>query len=213
MLPSVEVRWFGRGAIPEVITDWFYQAELPPESESNRDDYYLRLAGIETIGVKLRQGNIEQKVRQQPPASGGLHPFAEGQVEHWRKWSFKLNEHDANLDAIANGDADWVRVAKERLLRKYAITDGQVVTQVRIGDRPAEGCNLELTRIRVGGDAVSPLAAAEWWTIGFESFGTETAIADHLRMVVKHVFSKTQALPLRAEASYGYPHWLNLLAR
>jgi hypothetical protein len=206
MQPTMEVRWFGRAAVPADVERWFLDAELPPEREARRVDRYLVALPGDAVGVKVRQGRLEAKVRA---AEGGLarwHGRLAGRVEAWRKWSLRLAEGDAALAAIEAGAADWLGVAKERRARHYAVTAERPARPTPVAARPAGGCTLELTRLEVGAQA--------WWTLGFEAFGADGAGAGQLDLVVAHVVARAAAPPpdLSATVSCGYPAWLRLVA-
>lgn len=81
MLITMELRWFYVGVIPEAIAQWFQQLELgkPLKPPSEREDTYLLVPGHEYLGLKLRQRNLEVKLRQ---AELGVQSFEEaGKVE------------------------------------------------------------------------------------------------------------------------------------
>src|SRR5262245_9360882 len=100
MQPTVEVRWFGRAAVPADVERWFLDAELPPAREARRVDRYLVALPGDALGVKVRQGSLEHKVRAAEAGLARWHDRLAGRVEAWRKWSFRLAESDAALAAI-----------------------------------------------------------------------------------------------------------------
>ena len=67
--------------------------------------------------------------------------------------------------------------------------------------RASASCNVELTRIEI------PANGQTWWTLGFESFGTITTVAEDLR-------STAETLAARHPPGLGdgllasYPAWL-----
>src|SRR5205823_2020054 len=90
-------------------------------------------------------------------------PFS-GDMEIWTKWT---------TESLELPSQSLVAVEKLRWLRKFDTStqnlreipldaDEQPLDQKRL---PAIGCNVELTRVRVSGKG-------DWWTFGFESFGT-----------------------------------------
>jgi hypothetical protein len=126
-------------------------------------------------------------------------------MEHWRKWSLELAQPSCPLTNICIPAAAWIGVQKERRLRRYQVTsDGEVLALS--GGFPSAGeCSLELTRIRLG--------AQEWWSLGFEAYGDEATLRDHLLLVADHVLSENQPPILDADHSYGYPKWLGIAER
>jgi hypothetical protein len=194
ILPSVEVRWFVRGAVDRAVRAWFESGERPPEWEPEREDRYLAHPD-ESLGIKLRQGKLEIKRRESILESLAL-PCVIGSVERWRKWSFALADDDLPHNS-------WIAVHKRRRVRKYAIRDGRA-RAIPADDRPEQGCNVELTELTVNDDS--------WWTIGFEAFGHESSLQDHLLTVARVVFAD-EAPRLDLHDSYGYPAWLVRLGR
>ena len=72
MLPSVEARWFMRGAVPVEALDWIKRWDLPPTTPDEREDHYLRLPETAAIGVKLREGRCEVKRRDIDLGQAGI---------------------------------------------------------------------------------------------------------------------------------------------
>ena len=65
---------------------------------------------------------------------------------------------------------------------------------------PDEGCNVEYTEIRVGEERT-------WASLGLESFGTLTTVADNLRRTAA-VLASRQPPKLDAGWLASYPTWL-----
>ncbi len=122
---SAEVRWFGRGEIPDEVEAWFGKFGPEPDTEARTDRYLTPTS--DALGVKLREGQVEAKRRER-----ALGPLAVGdaraQAEMWVKWSFELAEAVEGL-----GD-EWVSVAKAR--RQRHADDGA----------------LELSRLEIDGE-------------------------------------------------------------
>jgi hypothetical protein len=179
--------------------EWFQRCEHKPEEQPRRVDYYLRHVGIDSLGIKLREGRVEVKQRYRRCGVVRFHERVAGQVEHWRKWSFGLAESDGDLPGVSTLAPFWIRVEKRRTLRKYRIV-GNGVMAVREGEDFDQGCALELTSIRVG--------RAEWWSVGLEAFGEELVLEDALLLVAKHLLAVEEPPVLEVADSYGYPRWL-----
>jgi hypothetical protein len=197
MYPTVEVRWFYRGAIPPAIVDWFGRGEGQPA----RIDYYLHLSDGGGLGIKLREGRIEVKQRSREYGVVSFGQRIAGRVEAWRKWSYPFIEGRADLEQMASPAASWIGVRKERVLRKYQLTADNRLFVVRAGEYPARGCNLELAAIHVGDEA--------WWSLAFEAFGEEATLRENFGLVAGHVFASPDPPVLEAERSHGYPRWLS----
>lgn len=199
MFPTVEVRWFYAGPIPTEVLEWFQWEAWTPEDQPYRVDRYLRLEGMRSLGIKLREGRLELKQRHR---SYGIVHFDErisGFVESWRKWSFGTTESGARLDILLAPDSSWIDVQKERKLRRYQLAkDGWVVSDLE--RYPPQGCNLELTSIMIG--------QRPWYSLGLEAFGDEGRLVEDLHTVAQHALVQGAAPTLSHKDSYSYPAWL-----
>jgi hypothetical protein len=130
-------------------------------------------------------------------------PFV-GPIEIWCKWQ---------LLTLTLRDVPIIATRKIRWLRKFD-TGGGEPSEIPVGedeaptDRrplPRLGCNVELTRVEVGGGHV-------WWTLGFEAFGELASVERSLR-------STLSAMAVRRPPSLGsgellnYPAWLSKWVR
>lgn len=64
--PTLEVRWFELGTLPAEVKSWFCEdcpGELLRASEE-RKDLYFRIPKCEVLSFKLRQKNLELKLRR-----------------------------------------------------------------------------------------------------------------------------------------------------
>ena len=199
MWPTVEVRWFYPGQVPGQLVAWFRQVVGEPEEQLGRVDHYLRLESTEALGIKMREGRIEIKQRQQRLGLVRFQVGIAGQVEAWRKWSFGL----AWAGAFAP-PSSWIAVEKKRTLHRVQIGGEGLIVPLPAGSYEAVGCGLELTRIGVGG--------AIWWSLGLESFGPEATLRDSLMAVAGHLFASGTVPQLEAAVSCGYPRWLQRAA-
>ena len=202
MLNSAEVRWFFRGEVPAVVSDWFC-ADKDLEVES-RDDQYLVFSGSESVGVKLRDfsdpkgGKFEVKA-----AVGAAEPLTitstvHGRSDTWVKWSFGTKGFEPWVKEIGGSEPTWVTAGKERRLRKFDL-DSSTVVEVPVAERPDDGCSAELVRLKVGDDV--------WWTFGFESFGPRDRVRGNLRAVLGHWFKEPAPITLDVSSSVAYSAW------
>jgi hypothetical protein len=168
-------------------------------------DYYLRLAGGDSLGIKLREGRIEIKQRHGPTGVVRLHDRVAGQVEHWRKWTFPLDEASSELSGLLLPPSSWIGVEKARRLRTYRVAGDDTIVAISARGYPERGCSWELTRLRVRGEA--------WWTLGFEAFGEQASLRERLLLVADQVLGAQEPPALEAGDSFSYPRWLSLLAR
>ena len=205
MQTTLEVRWFLKEIPPAVVQHWF-QFECPgdlltPEAETREDlyaygnldnypnklkEFTLNLAD-DQINLKLREGNLELKLKQQ---QFGIQTFTnendrsvwEGRVEQWCKFNPPLLK-----DAALNFDRtniNWISVYKKRLQKS---------------DR---GITSELTQLEIKGSA--------WWSIAFEmTQETNNARTNFFRKVIEQAAKTYSGPKLLAEDSCSYIHWLN----
>ncbi len=202
MYPTIEVRWFQQGQIPPEVWAWFGRIGPLPEEQPIRVDHYLHLPDKDSLGIKLREGRLEIKQRQRQVGVVRFHERVAGLVEQWRKWSFPLAH---NEPTVPGPDDAWIAVEKRRRLRRYQLIDGKHVETVAVATDAAQGCELELSRIKA--------ADQQWWSLCFEAFGDEAALQENLRQVVSHVLAAREPPVLKANASCGYPVWLQLVTK
>ena len=131
MFPTLEVRWFYQGRIPEDIRKWFARSDPAPTCEPARTDYYLCLPKSNDLGIKLREGRIEIKQRVHQYGSVQFHRQATGLIEHWHKWSLPLAMTQTGLEEILVPESSWTGVRKERLLRGYRCDDASPAALAR----------------------------------------------------------------------------------
>ena len=187
MYPSCEVRWFFPAA-PEGLIDWFISKSLrfDTSASAKRKDHYLLVPNGEKIGIKLREGNIENKHLVKCLGERHFPEFgATGVVEHWIKWSFKLDETDGLSQRIIHeGQDGWIAVEKERLGFTCHFQEDGTVSEVPIHKWVPEGCQVELTRIVV--------EYKTFHTFGLEAFSNSGQMEQNLERGVEIVFPALQ---------------------
>jgi hypothetical protein len=94
-LVTVEARWFGDGALPTPLAAWF-QHGGEVRLEPTRTDRYLRLAGVEGVGVKWRAGRFQIKARLRGAAAQVVWQRTPAPLETWLKWSVTLEPPGEN---------------------------------------------------------------------------------------------------------------------
>ena len=200
METTLEVRWFFKGMPPAVVQRWF-RIECPGKllETEIRTDWYANLRdddadwlknltsralNREEINLKLRQANLELKLKQRC----NIHRFVssnphavEGRVEQWCK-------HDeANLESFLPtdlwGGRGWIGVDKER------------------EQKIERGVAIELTWLQAHHEY--------WWTIAFEmSQGDRRGEDSCFREVVETACQTYRGPKLSATDSYGYSRWI-----
>jgi hypothetical protein len=201
MHTTAEVRWFHEGRTPARVEAWFRGGEREPTVQPVRVDHYLRLEDGEHLGVKLREGRLEVKQRELRLPVTRFHSRVAGVTELWRKWSLPLA---GGLQQMS-GDlgASWIEVEKERALCRYRLAGNRRIVATTTDWYPDQGCDLELTAVRVKG--------GEWWTLALEAFGPGGSVGENLLSVAEVVFGVGEPPALNAPDSYGYPRWLELV--
>jgi hypothetical protein len=197
--PTAEVRWFYRGAVAPAVTAWFRGLEGSGEEEPTRVDWYLRRVDTDSLSIKLREGRVEVKQRHAGCGVARLHPRIAGRVELWWKWSFAALETASQSSPEGVVAAHWLAVEKRRALLRYRL-DGERVLARAPAELPDQGCDLEVTRIRVGG--------MDWWSVGLEAYGAEPVLENTLLQVAGYLVARPEPPSLAAENSYSYPEWL-----
>ena len=201
METTLEVRWFFPGMPPAVVQRWF-ELDCPgkPLATETRTDWYAnskhddsdwlnklssRTLNSEEANLKLRQGNLELKLRQQFSAyrfeRSKNSQVSAGKVEQWRKFDSQQLK-----DSIPNdwsSDRRWIGVDKERTQKL---------------DR---GVASELTWLKVNREC--------WWTVAFEmSHGDRPGQNSCFRKVLQQACQSYRGPKLSATNSYGYSRWL-----
>lgn len=201
MLASLELRWFCPGKLPRQVEQWFQQ-ECPGQllqSPDERVDQYLLIPNCHYMSVKLRQGRLEVKWRQQQLGAIAGSASAQGCGERWLKWLCT----DAG-ESLVFGDqpltGPWLAVDKLRSQRKYRVQGHGTFTGVAVDEPLERGCAVELTRLR--------LQAQDWWTLGFETFGSALLLTD-LQGLAQQILQSYPGPTLNLANSWGYPEWLS----
>jgi hypothetical protein len=198
---TAEVRWFSRGRPPDALFGWFENLRGRPEE---RTDIYLGLDRIDGLGVKTRDqaDSLELKLRELDLGRRDFPGGVAGRLEQWLKWSFPIDKGVGSAVELSLEPEFWLEVAKRRWMATYELRPDGLVSVV---DHPVDdGCSVELTELGAGGE--------EWWTLGFEAFGSDESLFGSLTAAADTFFS--QVAPgheLEAESSQGYPAWLQRL--
>jgi hypothetical protein len=201
MLATEEIRWFFAGTIPLPVAAWFEACVSDMPAQLPRTDYYLWLAEGDSLGIKLRQGRIEVKQREEAGTLIQLGERAAGRMESWRKWSFELAETEVGVAETAQ----WAGVWKARRWCLFVVEENGRITPAPPATILEQGCACELTDVHLAG---SP---KQWWSLGFEAFGgTAVERREKLLHVAGQFLGQDGAPILDVEQSYSYPKWLHL---
>jgi len=199
METTLEVRWFGPGRPPDVLATRFDELRAP--APQRRTDTYVLLPGGAALGVKLRDGRVafELKLRSQDLGDTTWAGGTTGRLERWQKWSLPIDDAACRAAGLGLPAGSLVGVEKHRRLVTFQLApDGSVdVVDERVGD----GCSVEVTSLLAKG--------SEWWSVGFEAFGTEDRLAGALAAAAGAFFSESGTCAALAGArSCAYPAWL-----
>lgn len=209
MLHSAEIRWFFPQALPAAVLGWFSTGR-DPAAEGVREDDYLLFPDCDTVGVKLRQGKLEIKALLSAPRPLTLRvgQNLNGRMDQWIKWSFEDQGLKA-LDPALRQSGRWLRVRKERRLRKFSATGSLAEVPVDQTPLPSSGCNVELVRLEI------PAHPPVWFSLGFEAFGSAAGNVETLDETLHHFFTlygPPPDRPLTGRESLSYPAWLATFA-
>jgi hypothetical protein len=201
MYLTAEVRWFYWGAAPRAVLDWLGQCSNLPDAQPPRTDHYLRLPGNVSLGIKLREGQIEVKRRLRQRGTAHFGENVVGVVEHWRKWSFPISAPEPDSGNWLTPVSSWIAVDKARRLRRFRLASDGTVSQVTLDRMPERGCEFELSEVRAGG--------GRWWSVCFEAFGEEERLEDSLYAVSTILFTPAWPVAMGEDDSLGYPEWID----
>lgn len=181
---TLEIRWFEQGEIPSDIYDWFMfnglgEMKASPET---RTDCYFQLPSVENFSLKIREGNLELKVRQKSLGKHCFNQVYEGKLEQWQKWSVDSSVLEKLLYFVP--DFWLVSIQKKRWLRCY------------------QTIQLELSQLTT--------SQGQWWSLAVElEKNTETeTVPSFLLNFIQKLFKTFPQKSYRLQTSYAYPKWL-----
>lgn len=218
MQESSELRWFFTEKKDiEILERWFQKRDLQFRNYFfDRQDYYLVLPGVNSLGIKLREatqdfsgkwlGKLESKILVKDVGEIDLPGGNVGICNEWRKFSFVLPAGEATLEAIISSltvdtkKADvknWVKMSKQRLLLIYDLEQRKIVINEAAVH---EGCGIELTMIEMN--------EVLCYSFAFEGFSATGRHPDNLVETVQYIFEECKITGLSAAGSYAYPEFL-----
>lgn len=195
---TIEVRWFYPGALPDEMAKWFGILGEQLEPIDTRSDFYLQSSSPD-VGVKLRQGNLEVKYRQQDLGKFAIDGVADSQIERWWKWICVGTESALTPAKIAERSG-WLKVDKIRDRRLYRVEFGDRIKLTQTPTPTANIAAIELTQLQ--------LPAQIWWTIACEYFGHNISIDRQFVPLVRTLRAGCPLFEATTSISCGYPQWL-----
>jgi hypothetical protein len=196
---SFEVRWFYKGEIPEITTQWF-KGLGKTIAQPQRTDMYLSVKGSTKLGIKLREGRLEIKKQEGKILPFVINEHMQGKAGYWDKITFSL-EQDPEIFQNGLASNDWFPVKKTRTLILFEITNGTCLQADIEGPWLQNGCFAELTQLS--------FQKASWWTIGFEAFGEPGRLPGNLATACNHVLPGNNQTMFSSNNSFSYPSWLS----
>ncbi len=199
ILPSSEMRWFynwNQNDFQSVL-DWLKSILKELSAEPDREDYYLH-TGNPDKGIKLRpygsKRHLEMKFLSNQ--ENRISPF-KGRKEDWTKWSVPLPK-EFKVDVKV--DPKWIGVEKTRYLLKISLTQSTPRVLQADGKGTKEGCNVELTQLRV--------KEKKYWTFSFESFSKSGKEEKNLENGLEFLSLKNPPEIIQTGISCGYMEWI-----
>lgn len=160
MFKTTELRWFSDKPQFGPI-DWFRTHGLSFESIKPRTDSYLPLK-LNSMNVKLREGNLEIKHRIGHPFTTQLAPNVSGIREEWVKWSFSVENDRLASDILDTNKYQWVDVTKSRMAVQLTQAPDGSSFILPINQYVSSACQIEYTKVR--------LHDSTYFTFGLEWF-------------------------------------------
>jgi hypothetical protein len=191
---TIEVRWFYHGSLPDEAIDWFKTLGENPSQPDARTDVYFQSSSPD-LGVKLRQGNLEVKYRQQQLGNIQIERFPESQVEQWSKWI---------CDGVPSSSAEkqgWIQVDKVRYQRFYQVEFLDRIQLIPIDTPRQNAAAIEITDLQLRGQS--------WWTIACEYLGNNISIDRQFSPLVRSLLLNHPLSTFTPSISGGYPQWLS----
>lgn len=210
METTLEVRWFIKGTPPAAVQRWFElecPGELLAEKPEVREDLYDRqkpedvskfqaiapyITHPEAINLKLREGNLELKLRQHNLGTQQFNNAHDrvmwtGNIERWHKLSQPELIDSGLLSFDSIPQANWICVFKKRVQK--------IERDVKI----------ELTRLKIEHQC--------WWSMAFEMTQEcdRTQQDNCFQEVIQRACQSYYGSKLLADNSYSYSRWLLLL--
>ncbi len=206
---SRELRWFLSGPVPAEAWDWFNG--LPGKKSKTsfpRKDIYLVVPRHEDLGLKVREGRLEIKIRT---TRHKLHVVTKGSIagfpEDWTKDTWDYADPIGDISTPFK-KGTRVRVIKSRSQRKYAVSRNGL-SPVPVAKRPDRAFLIELTELF--SEAVDKKdersAPRRDWTIACEAICHQNHVAEAFELGTRKLLEPYRGPALSKKHSYGYPRF------
>jgi hypothetical protein len=198
-IKTIEARWFYTGILPDEVLKWFNTLGDPLAAPDSRADFYLQSSSPE-IGLKIRQGNLEVKHRQQQLGTIDLDKFGSTQIEQWTKWI--CNDRAAHPPEF--GKQGWIQVDKVRYQRFYQVEFEETIELTSIATPRKNAAAIEITQLHL---------RQPWWTIACEYLGDNISIDRQFLPLIRSLVYSYPYLTSAPIISSGYPEWLTIATK
>jgi len=214
---SRELRWFLSDDKMAPIAAWFTSLPGSPRLGDGlsfpRQDYYLKMPGVDNIGIKIREPKkdkdsgkikslLEVKRLISEKESIKFHNNNHGYSGKWQKLSYELTDTGNDLllinPMIASSDSNWIRVDKDRLLVNY---DAKNKLIVEGNNEVEEGCGIELVKIKI--------VNSVYYSFGLEAFSKSGKELDkNFYECCDVAIAQVGVSGLGPDYSFSYPEFL-----
>lgn len=177
---SLEMRWFFEEKILKNDEDVFIEASggIKPNS-TTVSDIYLIYSYPETIGVKFRNNELQVKTMVNNKIKENIFKGIKCNIERWNKRSYDINVKDDFIDNKAGRNVHWLKVEKNRNIRKFSADRGFEEVDAFKAHRIRAGCNVELTKFAIDHKI--------FYSLAFDAF---SAGRDDLEYILKKTAEK-----------------------
>lgn len=195
-----EIRWFYPGKNQD-FEENFKSLDGDFTEEPLRDDHYLQ-SDSDDMGIKVRGGNLEIKLRRTESSNVLEKNNTSGLIEEWIKWIWAGGPSGTTdntvkfLDEITKGPVSSVH--KKRFVRRYNINDGNASSIKGLIPEGQSGFSSEFTKINFN--------QKDWWSFGFETTGSKIPLDVFKKTVVEVLASFS--FKFSRQNSFGYPKWI-----
>ena len=203
---TAEIRWFFNGAVPKGIEEW-YGKGLPgtlAEQSKPREDIYFLWPERDEVGLKLREGRLELKIRSHSEGFSSGDERISGLQEVWEKERWDYSEDDDNQVVRSFLAEDLrglrIKVTKTRQQRKYEFNENGTLTPVPMRKRGDRVAIIELTELTVDGKHA--------WSLAFDIIGPADEIDSLRAQALETLLADYPGPALTSDNSFGYPGWL-----
>lgn len=206
MQQSLELRWFFKDDKgKKQALDWFHTIGGDKHNpESIRTDYYFNNFNNGSLGIKLRENQLE--IKEKLPVLSKYDELWKdrGNIEFYNKGEFNIDPHDKFFSKITKGGKHekWIALVKKRRLAKIKITDTDNVEICPGSVLVDDGCSIEITTLTLKDD--------HWWTLCFEAYAKRNKMDDNFFNSFGYIADSFETLYplLKPKLSMGYPAWL-----